>query len=87
MTARFPTPGLRRPPTARTGRKSDLRRRMEFGLRCAYAHGVSAIRSHIDTYHDTAERSWRVLREIREEWRGRIDLQAVALCPIDLMDR
>ena len=22
----------------------DLRRRMEFGLRCAYAHGVSAIR-------------------------------------------
>ena len=24
----------------------DLRRRMGFGLRCAYAHGVSAIRTH-----------------------------------------
>ena len=65
--------------------EADLRRRIEFGLRCAYAHGVSAIRSHIDTYHDTAERSWRVVREMREEWRGRIDLQAVALCPIDLL--
>jgi cytosine deaminase len=63
----------------------DLRRRIEFGLRSAYAHGVSAIRTHIDTYHETAERSWSVLRDIREEWRGRIDLQAVALCPIDLL--
>jgi cytosine/creatinine deaminase len=64
----------------------DLRRRMEFGLRCAYAHGVSAIRTHIDTYHDTAERSWQVLREISEEWRGKVDLQGVALCPIDLLE-
>ncbi|MGA2891925.1 MAG: cytosine deaminase [Xanthobacteraceae bacterium] len=65
---------------------SDLRRRIDFGLRCAYAYGVSAIRTHIDTYHETAERSWQVLREMREEWRGRVDLQAVALCPIDLLE-
>jgi cytosine deaminase len=65
--------------------EADLRRRMEFGLRCAYAHGVSAIRSHIDTYHETAERSWRVLREVRDEWHGKIDLEGVALCPIDLL--
>jgi cytosine deaminase len=58
---------------------------MDFGLRCAYAHGVSAIRSHIDTYHDTAERSWQVVREMREEWRDKIDLQAVSLCPVDLL--
>jgi cytosine deaminase len=64
---------------------ADLRRRIDFGLRCAYAHGVSAIRTHIDTYPDNAERSWQVLREMREEWRGRLDLQAVALCPIDLL--
>jgi cytosine deaminase len=63
----------------------DLRRRMGFGLRCAYAHGVSAIRTHIDTYHDSAERSWPVLREIRAEWAGRVDLQAVSLCPIELL--
>jgi len=64
----------------------DLRRRMDFGLRCAYAHGVTAIRTHIDTYHDNAERSWRILREMREEWRGRVDLQAVSLCPIGLLE-
>jgi cytosine deaminase len=63
----------------------DLRRRMEFGLRCAYAHGVSAIRTHIDTYHETIDRNWQALREMREQWRGKIDLQAVALCPIDLL--
>jgi cytosine deaminase len=55
-------------------------------LRCAYAYGVSAIRTHIDTYHESAERSWQVLREMREEWKGRVDLQAVALCPIDLLE-
>ena len=38
---------------------ADLRRRMDFGLRCAYAHGVSAIRTHIDTYHETVERVGR----------------------------
>jgi cytosine/creatinine deaminase len=65
---------------------ADLRRRMDFGLRCAYAHGVSAIRSHIDTYHETVDRSWQVLREIRDEWRGKVDLQGVALCPIDLLE-
>ena len=64
---------------------ADLRRRMDFGLRCAYAHGVTAIRTHIDTYPDNAERSWQALREVRAEWRGRVDLQAVSICPIDLL--
>lgn len=65
---------------------ADLRRRMEFGLRCAYAHGVSAIRTHIDTYPDTVDRSWQTVCEIREQWRGRVDLQAVSLCPIGLLE-
>jgi cytosine deaminase len=65
---------------------ADLHRRMDFGLRCAYAHGVAAIRTHIDTYPDTAERSWQVVRDIRNQWRGKVDLQAVALCPIGLLD-
>jgi cytosine/creatinine deaminase len=66
--------------------EADLRRRIDFGLRCAYAHGVSAIRTHIDTYPDTLDRRWRVLREMREEWRGRVDLQAVSLCPLGLLE-
>ena len=64
---------------------NDLVRRMSFGLRCAYAHGVSAIRTHLDTYPDSAERTWEVLAEVRAAWAGRVDLQAVSLCPIDLI--
>ncbi|MBV8791290.1 MAG: cytosine deaminase, partial [Pseudolabrys sp.] len=59
--------------------------RMDFGLRCAYAHGVSAIRTHIDTYPETIDRNWQALREMREAWRDRVDLQAVSLCPIDML--
>jgi cytosine deaminase len=65
-------------------RYDDVRRRMEFGLRCAYAHGVSAIRTHIDSYEGQAETSWSVFRRLRDEWSGRIELQAVGLFPIDL---
>jgi cytosine deaminase len=64
---------------------ADVRRRMDFGLRSAYAHGVSAVRTHIDTYPETIQSSWQALREMREEWRDRVDLQAVSLCPIDLL--
>jgi cytosine/creatinine deaminase len=64
----------------------DLHRRMDFGLRCAYAHGVSAIRTHIDTYHETLDTSWQVMSGVRQQWRGRIDLQAVSLCPIGLLE-
>jgi cytosine/creatinine deaminase len=69
--------------TART--HDDLVRRMRFGLRCAYAHGVSAIRTHLDSYPDSVERTWEALAEVRAEWAGRIELQAVSLCPIDLL--
>jgi cytosine deaminase len=65
-------------------RHDDVERRMAFGLRCAYAHGVSAIRTHIDSYEGQVETSWSVFRRLRDEWSGRIDLQGVALFPIDL---
>jgi cytosine/creatinine deaminase len=62
----------------------DIKRRMEFALRCAYVHGVAAIRTHLDSPAlDQAQRSWAVFREARAEWADRILLQAVALLPID----
>lgn len=62
---------------------ADLLARMDFGLRCAYAHGVSAIRTHLDSVPEQAERSWRAFRDMRATWDGRIALQAVSLLPID----
>ena len=61
----------------------DVRARMDFAIRCAYAHGTSAIRTHIDSLGKQAEISWPVFAEMREAWKGRVDLQAVALFPAD----
>jgi len=61
----------------------DLLARMNFGLRCAYAHGVSAIRTHLDSVPQQAGLSWPAFREMRAEWAGRIALQGVSLLPID----
>ena len=61
----------------------DVRRRMRFSLRSAFAHGTAAIRTHIDSTPDQYPISWPVFAEMREEWSGRIDLQASALSSID----
>ncbi len=62
----------------------DIARRMEFGLRCAYVHGVSAIRTHLDSNHDLTVRTWEVFGTLRAAWAGRIALQGVGLAPLDL---
>ncbi|MBL8653173.1 MAG: amidohydrolase family protein, partial [Alphaproteobacteria bacterium] len=61
---------------------ADMRARMSFGLRCAYAHGMGAIRTHLDSQEENAPTSWDVFRELRDEWAGRVELQAVGLVPL-----
>jgi cytosine deaminase len=63
----------------------DVRARMDFSLRCALAHGTAAIRTHIDSIGKQTAISWGVLREIREDWRGRMTIQASALTPVDMV--
>ena len=65
-------------------RGPDLRRRMDFGLRCAEAHGVSAIRTHLDSDDQQGPESWAVFREMRDAYRGRVALQAVGLIALDI---
>ncbi|MEL6316418.1 MAG: cytosine deaminase [Pseudomonadota bacterium] len=67
-------------------RAEDVRRRMDFALRCAFAHGSGAIRTHLDSRAPQHEISWPVFRDMRAEWAGRIELQAVNLVPIDDVD-
>lgn len=63
----------------------DVRRRMDFSLRCALAHGTVAIRTHIDSKPPQDDISWPVLAETRRDWKGRVELQAVALIGLDVM--
>ncbi|MBE9181415.1 cytosine deaminase [Oculatella sp. LEGE 06141] len=61
----------------------DLYRRMEFGLKCSYAHGTQAVRTHLDAIDDQATISLGVFKALKEQWADRITLQAVSLVPLD----
>jgi cytosine/creatinine deaminase len=63
--------------------REDVTRRMAFALRCAYAHGTTAVRTHIDSIGPQAAISWPVFAELREAWKDRISLQAAALFPTE----
>jgi cytosine deaminase len=68
---------------ARNWSAADVAARMHFCLRTAYAHGTSAIRTHIDSIGPQTRISWPALTEARARWKGRVDLQAVPLFKID----
>ncbi len=56
----------------------DIRRRADFALRTSFAHGTTAIRSHVDSGRHAFEQALATLSELADDWRGRIALQ---LCP------
>ena len=58
---------------------ADVERRMDFSLRCAYAHGTAAIRTHLDMAPPQHNITWDVFEAMRERWVGRIELQGVGL--------
>ncbi|ARI82931.1 cytosine deaminase [Microcystis aeruginosa] len=67
----------------REWRLEDVYRRMEFGLKCSYAHGTAAIRTHIDSFGQQAQISLTALGELQRQWAGKITLQAVSLVSLD----
>lgn len=79
-------PGAKAAVIADRGRhysEADIEPRFEFGLRCAHAHGTAAMRTHLDSYWPAAKAHWAVFRRMRDAWAGRIDLQAVSICPLE----
>ncbi|WOD40038.1 cytosine deaminase [Nodosilinea sp. E11] len=65
---------------------ADLYPRMDFGLRCSYAHGTQAVRTHLDALNGQADISFAVFDRLRQEWAGKIALQAVSLVSMDYYD-
>ena len=63
------------------GREQVLERG-ERALQQAWRYGLRALRSHVDSGGPCMEPSWEVLLELRERWRGRLELQLVALAPL-----
>jgi cytosine deaminase len=65
-------------------REDDIAARFDFGLRCAWAHGTTAIRTNIDSYVIAeARRGWAVFEEQRAAWAGRIVVQGVTMARVD----
>ncbi|WP_052049596.1 cytosine deaminase [Leptolyngbya sp. KIOST-1] len=66
---------------------ADLYPRMAFGLRCSYAHGTQAVRTHLDCLDGQEKISFAVFDRLRQEWADRLTLQAVSLVSMDYYDR
>ena len=61
----------------------DVRRRLEFGVQTAYAKGVVAIRSHLDSQAPQPSITFAVFKRVRDEWADKVELQPSTICPID----
>jgi cytosine deaminase len=61
----------------------DVYRRMEFGLKCSYAHGTKAIRTHIDAAGAQAAISLDVFKTLQAAWADRLILQVTSLVSLD----
>lgn len=63
--------------------QEDVLRRMDFSLKCAYAHGTTAIRTHLDSFGEQAAISFAVFNHLKQQWQNKIVLQAVSLVSLD----
>lgn len=70
--------------TERFWNSEDIYYRMQFGLKCSYAHGTKAIRTHLDTFdRQQWVMSFKVFKTLQHEWADRLVLQAVCLPSLD----
>lgn len=52
---------------------------MDFSIKCAYAHGTSALRTHlINMTPRQTELTWPVFAALRKRWAGKVRPAAVA---------
>lgn len=64
--------------------EEDMTLRMEFGIGCAYVHGVAAIRTHVDSETlAMSRRGYQVFERLRSKWHGRVALQAVTIAAME----
>jgi cytosine deaminase len=60
--------------------EEDVYRRADFALRTTWAHGTNALRTHLDTGRRVGAGSFAAVDRLRAEWKGRVEVQTVALC-------
>ncbi|MBS0452945.1 MAG: amidohydrolase family protein [Proteobacteria bacterium] len=61
-----------------------IAQRMERAAQQAWRCGTRALRTHLDWTTPEAPRSLPAFEQLRERWRGRLELQFVSLTPLDV---
>jgi cytosine/creatinine deaminase len=64
----------------------DIYHRANTALEQSWQAGCSIIRSHVNWVGDKEPLAWVVLSELAQSWKGRIDLQRVALIKSEVFD-
>ena len=57
--------------------------RAERSLKLAFKNGIRALRSHVDSFGFIADQTWEALVSVRDEWQRLVELQLVALVPLE----
>ncbi len=63
--------------------EAEMEARADFALRGAFAHGTTAIRTHLDSYLPLARMTWPLFTRLRVAWAGRITLQLCSIAPLE----
>jgi cytosine deaminase len=64
---------------------ADVHQRASQGLEWSYAAGVHHVRTHCDWWEpQTQPIAWQVLKDLAEEWRGKIHIERASLIPLHL---
>jgi cytosine deaminase len=64
---------------------ADVHQRASQGLEWSYAAGVHHVRTHCDWWEpQTQPIAWQVLKDLAEEWRGKIHIERASLIPLHM---
>ena len=69
----------------RNASTADFAARMQRALHNAWQHGTRALRTHIDWMQADAPPALAVVEQLAADWQGKLQLQWVALTPIDTL--
>ncbi|AAQ00422.1 MULTISPECIES: amidohydrolase family protein [Prochlorococcus] len=60
-----------------------VRDRAERSMKLSLKNGIRAVRSHVDSFDSSGQQTWEVLKNIKSEWEEFVELQLVALVPLE----
>lgn len=67
--------------------EADVRERAARGLQWAWECGSTRVRTHVDWWEpESAPLAWHVMKELAEEWQGRVQLEQVSLIKLSLFE-